>query len=181
MTPLITRCTFPVFFSKMKKSLLPMKAMLVGCDNPLTTVRTERFGSVIDGPLAGVLIAVCRLTELSFVSGSYSLAAALAVFVRVPADCGTTTMLMMAIPLRASEPRLHVTVVVPLHMPCVGVAEVKLMPMGRLSVTTTFVAGDGPLFVTVNRYVRFASVTPGFGEAVFVSDRLALVGPETIN
>src|SRR5437762_2924261 len=147
--PLITRCTLPVFFSKMKKSLLPMKAMLVGCERPATTVRTDRFGSVREGPLAGELIVVWRLTELSLPSGSFSLAATLAVFVNVPADCGTTMILMTAIALRASEPRLQVTVVGPLHIPCVGVAEVKLIPTGKLSVTTTFVAGEGPLFVTV--------------------------------
>ena len=29
--------------------------------------------------------------------------------------------------------------------------------------------------------MRFASVIPGFGDAVFVSERFALVGPDTIN
>src|ERR1051326_330076 len=135
----------------MRKSLLPRNAMQVGCERPVTTVRTDRFGSVSDGPFAGVLIVVCRLTELSLASGSLSVAATLAVFVKVPADCGTTMILITAIALRASEPRLHVTVAVPLHVPCVGVAEVKLIPTGKLSVTTTFVAGEGPLLVTVRR------------------------------
>ena len=58
MTPFMTRCTFPVFFSKMRKSLLPIKAMLVGCEKPLTTVFTERFGSVIAGPLVGEFTVV---------------------------------------------------------------------------------------------------------------------------
>ena len=124
--------------------------MLVGCERPVTTVRTDRFGSVREGPLAGELIVVCRLTELSLVSGSVSVAATLALFVKVPAACGTTMMLITANAFRASEPRVHVIVVVPLHIPCVGVAEVKLIPIGKLSVTMTFVAGDGPLFVTVN-------------------------------
>src|SRR6185436_5254448 len=131
ITPLVTRWTLPVFFSKMKKSLLPMKAMLVGCERPLTTVLTVRFGSVIAGPLEGEFTTVCRLTELSAISGSFSDPATLALFVRVPADCGTTTMLMTANAFSASEPRLQVTVVVPLQEPCVGVADTKLTPAGR--------------------------------------------------
>jgi hypothetical protein len=43
------------------------------------------------------------------------------------------------------------TVVVPLHEPCVGVADTKFTPIGKLSVATTFVAGDGPLLVTIKR------------------------------
>ena len=48
-------------------------------------------------------------------------------------------------------PRLQVTVVVPLHEPCVGVAEVNLTPAGKSSVSVTFEAGEGPLLVTVRR------------------------------
>ena len=90
-------------------------------------------------------------------------------------------MVMMALALRASDPRLHVTVLLPLHDPCVGVADTKLIPAGKLSVTTTFVAGDGPLLATIKRYVRFVRVIPGLGDAVFVRERFALVGPDTIN
>ena len=91
-------------------------------------------------------------------------------------------MVMMALALRASDPRLHVTVVLPPHeAPWGGVAEMKLTPAGKLSVTTTFVAGDGPLLVTIKRYVRFVRVIPGLGDAVFVRERFALVGPDTIN
>src|ERR1041384_7262077 len=147
MTPFITRCTFPVFFSKMRKSLLPRKAMLVGCDKPLTTVFTDRFGSVIAGPLDGEFTVVWRLAELSVRSGSFSEAVTFALFVSTPAVCGTTITVMIALAFRASDPRLHVTVLLPLHEPCVGVAEMKLIPAGKLSVATTFVAGDGPLLV----------------------------------
>src|SRR5207244_8048821 len=108
MIPFITRCTLPVFFSKMRKSLLPTKAMLVGCDKPLTTVFTDRFGSVIPGPLDGEFTVVCRLTELSAMSGSFSAAATFAVLVNTPDVCGTTMMLIMALALRAIDPRLHV-------------------------------------------------------------------------
>ena len=155
--------------------------MLVGCDNPLMTVFTERFGSVMNGPLEGELTFVCKVTELSLVSESLSVALTLAVFVNVPGACGTTRILMTARASLAIEPSEHVTLVAIKQLPCVGVDETKLIPGGRLSVTTTFVAGEGPLFMTVMRYVRFANVTPGFGEAVFVIARFAFVGPETIN
>ena len=145
----MTRCTLPVFFSKMKKSLFPIKAILVGCESPLTTVLTERFGSVIDGPTAGELMVVCRLTELSARLGSFSVAVTLAVLVKTPAACGTTAILTIANAPRTNEPRLQVIVVVPAHKPCVGVTEVKLIPEGILSVTTILVAGEGPLLVTV--------------------------------
>src|SRR5690242_783240 len=117
----------------MKKSLLPMNAMLVGCESPFTTVFTDRLGSVIAGPAVGELTAVCRLTELSARSGSFSDAATFALFVSVPADWGTTTMLITVAAFRASEPRVHVTVVVPPHEPCVGVADTKFAPAGKLS------------------------------------------------
>src|SRR5436190_24343756 len=133
-----------------------MKAMLVGWDNPLTTVLTERFGSVIPGPLVGELTVVWSVTELSLASESLSVATTDALFVKVPAACGTTTMLIIANASLAIAPNVQVTVVVPEQFPWVGVADTKLIPEGRLSVTMRLVAGDGPLFSTVRRYVRFA-------------------------
>ena len=41
------------------------------------------------------------------------------------------------------------TVLLPLQLPCDDVAETKVVPAGRVSVTTTFVAVIGPLLVTV--------------------------------
>src|SRR5512132_3622829 len=103
----MTRCTLPVFFSKIKKSFLPMKAMLVGCDRPLTTVFTDRFGSSIAGPLAGEPMVVSRLAELSLGSGSFSLAVTFAVFDNWPGACGCTTMFMIANEPFGKLPRLH--------------------------------------------------------------------------
>ena len=120
-------------------------------DRPLTTVFTDRFGSSMVGPFEGVPIVVSKVTELSFVSGSVSLAVTLAVFDNCPADCGCTTMFTIANEPLGKLPRLQVTVLLPLHDPWVGVADTNVIPDGRLSVTTTFVAGDGPLFVTVRR------------------------------
>src|SRR4051812_38562990 len=64
---------------------------------------------------------------------------------------------------------------VPLQAPCVIAAELKVTPAGSVSATLTFVACPGPLFVTTILYVRAAPVAAGFGDAVFVSDRSALV------
>jgi hypothetical protein len=46
------------------------------------------------------------------------------------------------------DPRLHVTVVVPEQLPCVVEDDVKVTSPGSGSVTTTFWAMAGPLFVT---------------------------------
>src|SRR6185369_7452688 len=101
----------------MKKSLLPIKAMQVGCDRPVTTVCTERFGSVSEGPVDCTLTVVCRLTELSARSGSLSAPNTLAEFEKIPDDWGTTTILMIAEPLVGRPPRLQVTVAVPEQAP----------------------------------------------------------------
>ena len=40
------------------------------------------------------------------------------------------------------------TVVVPLQLPCVGVAETNVVPAGIASVTVTFAAAVGPALLT---------------------------------
>ena len=121
------------------------------------------------------------VAELSLVSGSDSVAVADAVLLSWPVDCGVTRMLAVAELPVARLPKLHVTVVVPEHEPCVGLAETKLTPAGRGSVKIVFVAGDGPMFVTTIRYVRLVATMPGFGEAVLVTERFALVAPAIIS
>jgi hypothetical protein len=59
-------------------------------------------------------------------------------------------MVTIAFALLAREPRLQVTVAVPLQEPCVVVAETKVTPDGSVSVRFTFVAEAGPLFVSVS-------------------------------
>src|SRR5262249_48983902 len=44
---------------------------------------------------------------------------------------------------------------VPLQVPALGVAEMRVRPDARVSVKTTLFAGDGPLFLTVMLYVEF--------------------------
>ena len=63
-------------------------------------------------------------------------------------DGACTTMVIVALEPLLSEPTEQVTVVVPLQLPCVAFAEVKLVPAGKTSVTVTPVAVPGPLFVT---------------------------------
>src|SRR6266446_8801302 len=96
-------------------------------------------------------------------------------------DCGRTTMLACACAPIDIGPRLQITVVVPVHKPWLGIDEIKLMPGGKVSVTMTFVAGEGPLLVTPIRYVRFARAVAGFGDAVFVKARSVLGVPETMS
>jgi hypothetical protein len=128
-----------------------MNAILVGWDSPLITVFTDKFGSSIDGPDEEFATAVCTVDELLLMSGSSSIAVTLAVFDNVPGACGVTVMLIIALPPFPTDPRLQVTVAVPLQVPCDGIAETKLTPPGRVSVTVTLVAGEWPLLATTSR------------------------------
>ena len=44
-------------------------------------------------------------------------------------------------------PNEHVTVVEPEHVPCEGVDEMNVTPIGRVSVMVTFVQLSGPLML----------------------------------
>ena len=90
-----------------------------------------------------------------------------------------TLIVTPALAPTARLPRLHVTVVVPLHAPCVADEEINVTPAGRASVVVTFVALAGPLFVVTMRYESGTPTCPGFGDAVFVIERSTLVGGTT--
>jgi hypothetical protein len=80
------------------------------------------------------------------------LEATVAVLATVPAELGLlTTSAMVAEPPAARVPREQLTVLVPVQDDPAGdgVAETKVVPAGRTSVTVTFAAGLGPAFVTV--------------------------------
>src|SRR5713226_4346164 len=100
-----------------------MKAIVVGWLKPVTTVFTDRFESSMDGPLDCVVTKVVIDEELLLVSGSVSVAVTLAVLLNWAVDCGMITIVTVADASLARLPKLHVMVVVPLHIPCVGVAE----------------------------------------------------------
>ena len=84
----------------------------------------------MDGPLACVVTVVSVVAELSAVSGSVSLAVTLAVLLSWPVACGVTVIVAVAELPFARFPKLQVTVVVPKHVPCVGMAETKSGPGG---------------------------------------------------
>jgi len=79
--------------------------------------------------------------------GSAWLAPTVAVLVTVPAWLAVATMVTVAAAPLASEPMAQETVVVPVHVPWEDPEETKVSPAGRVSVTPTPVAADGPLLV----------------------------------
>src|SRR5258706_1943592 len=85
--------------------------------------------------------------------GSFSLPVIVAVFVRVPSAVVFRTIVIVAFAPFASAPIVHVTVALPLHAPCVDDADTSVTLPGSASVTTTFVASAGPLFVATIVYV----------------------------
>src|SRR5687767_15152608 len=73
-----------------------------------------------------------------------------AVLVTVPLVAVTSACsAIVALAPLASVPRLQLNGSVPVQEPCDGVALMNCSPAGRSSLTITFVAGSGPLFVTV--------------------------------
>src|SRR5439155_20211299 len=83
----------------------------------------------------------------------------------------TRVTVAMAEPLIV--PRLQTMVLVPLHVPWLGVTETKLVPLGSASVTDTPVAPPGPLFVTVMVEVKLPPTIAGSGEPVTAMPRSA--------
>src|SRR5438309_1240726 len=80
--------------------------------------------------------------------GSASLPSTVAVLVMVPAFAGAVAlMVIVALAPEASEAALQVTVPEALVQP--ELADTKVTPAGRVSVTTTPVAALGPLLVAL--------------------------------
>ncbi len=95
--------------------------------------------------------AVTAVAELFAPLGSAVVEATVAV---LDTDAGAApvtvaTIETVALAPLASVPRLHVTVVVPVQVPTLGVADTKVKPAGSVSVTVTAAAGEGPALETV--------------------------------
>ena len=85
--------------------------------------------------------------------GSLVTAATVAVFVMLLHVLAVTTISIVAVAPLGKIPRSQVTVLVPEQLPVLGVAETKVTPAGRTSLTVTPLVVAGmvgiPLFVTV--------------------------------
>jgi len=100
-----------------------------------------------------VVTVVSSEAVLLVVSGSYSLPDMVAELVILPEDDGAVTRMerLAEAPL-TRVPMFQVTMPVVLEVvPVEGVADWKVTPGGRVSVTLTLEALSGPLLVTVTR------------------------------
>ena len=132
--------------------------------------------------IPGAAVAVTVAVALLFAgTGSVSVAVTLAVFAIVPPTTGAVTTSATVIELpEASAPAEHVTVAVPVQVPCDGVADTNVVPAGSTSATVTPVAPLGPLFVTVIVYAMFAPPATAAAAAVFVIARAAVATPVAV-
>src|ERR1700760_2999433 len=97
------------------------------------------------GMFAAGMVVMVEVAVLLAGLGSLLDVVTVAVLDSGPAVDGVVMVrLIVAEPALAIVPRLQVTVVVPLQVPWLGVADVKVVPAGRMSVTTTFAAAPGP-------------------------------------
>ena len=88
--------------------------------------------------------------ELLFELGSIVFEVTLALFVIVPVVVDFTVMITLILALLLIFPRLHVTIAFDsLQLPWLELADLKVTPVGKLSVTTIFSAVFGPLLFTV--------------------------------
>src|SRR5450631_1473780 len=94
------------------------------------------------------MTSVGVVAELLPGTGSFDVDVTVAVFEIVPAMDVATKRVTVAVSPGTMLPSAHVTVVVPEQEHWDGVAETKVVPAGRTSVTVAPVAVPGPLFVT---------------------------------
>jgi hypothetical protein len=119
---------------------------------PAIASATARSSNII-GEIAGIVATgttvMLDVLELFPAPGSGLVVDTTAVFASGPgADGSVTVSAIDAEPRFAMEPSEQVMVVVPLQLPCVGVAETKVVPAGIASVTVTFAAAVGPALLT---------------------------------
>jgi hypothetical protein len=100
---------------------------------------------------ATALTAVVVVAVLLAALGSVTPEVAVAVLEREAGAAAVTVATMVTVtelPL-LMVPSEQLAVVVPVHVPALGVAETNVSPAGKVSVRFTAVAGDGPAFDTV--------------------------------
>src|SRR5262249_54650945 len=102
-----------------------------------------------DGP-GGVTDVITGGVVLLDGSGSLSVPVTTAELLSVPAAFAVTVMTTVAFALTASDPRLQMTVLVPLQLPWLAVTVCSVVPAGSASVTCTEVAVAGPPLCAVS-------------------------------
>ena len=109
---------------------------------------------MLSARFAEVLTVVLALAVLLALFGSPVLELTPAVLVIVPVVLGltVTVAVMVALAPAFTVPRLQGKEAQP---PCEEVSETKVTPLGKVSVTFTLVAFEGPKFATVRTYVKF--------------------------
>src|SRR4051812_35964373 len=127
---------------------------------PVGAASMSAWSSVLLRPTVVVLVL-----PLSLGSGSKESLATLAVLFSTPSAFGVTNRLTVASWDPRSWPRLHVTDVLPVQLPCKLVAESRVTPAGKVSVTTTLFAGIRLEFLTVMRYVMVVPTATRSGSA----------------
>jgi hypothetical protein len=78
------------------------------------------------------------------------------VFTILPAAAAFVTRTMVAELPAGIVPIVHVTGPVPEHDPWLGLVETRVTPAGKVSVTVTPEADDGPRFVALSMYVMLS-------------------------
>jgi hypothetical protein len=121
---------------------------------------TEDPATTEAGPVLAIARSALAVTpvvteeELFAAFGSAVVLATLAVFVNDPPCAGavTVTVITGALAPVTSAARVHVTDTLPVfeHAQPVPDADTNVTPAGKVSVTDTFAASEGPLFDTVN-------------------------------
>ncbi len=93
-----------------------------------------------------------------------------AVFVSVPLAVGAVAVIVIVLVAPALSVAREQFALASHDQPG-PVAVINDVLLGKVSVTTTFAAADGPMFVTVSVYVNVLPAFTGFGETVLLMAR----------
>ena len=117
---------------------------------------------------------VISVSESLVAFGSAVVASTDAVFERSTSVVGVTLIVTVTGVVMRTVPRLQVTVVVTcVQLPWLATAEPNVTFGGRVSVSTTPVAGSGPALATVIVYVSSCPTCTGSGKSVLATERSA--------